>query len=124
MSCIPQYRHALARLAPIAPYVTNLPSRPLCILSSEVLCLSYIPRSTAQVCLRYVLSLLIPHGLCLRLSECCTRYYHNYYISSSADPQAKRVYYTPVPTALEVSDHFFVLLDFCKWIEAEITFSQ
>lgn len=56
--------------------------------------------------------------------DCKTRYYSNYFITSASDNDAQRRYYGDIPRYIEVTDHYFVDHQLCKWITNEFVFPQ
>lgn len=63
-------------------------------------------------------------SLGLANSGCLTRYYYNYSVTGASDSNSQRVYYGGIPEWIEVSDHVFVDVEFCEWVEKEMAFAQ
>lgn len=55
------------------------------------------------------------------MTDCKTRYYHNFQVQSASSGLAVRRYYTPdMPKYIEVTDHTFVDEELCELIRMEL----
>ncbi|KAG8963097.1 hypothetical protein FRC00_007772 [Tulasnella sp. 408] len=70
---------------------------------------------------RGALPIFCPSLYCTR---CLTRYYYNYSVTEASNSKSQRIYYGGIPQWIEVSDHIFVDIEFCEWIEKEMAFAQ